>query len=149
MLRSVDHDGAGVYIQHLCDALFQLDQVNQYVLFYIREDQLGRYARVPNVEERVVPAAGKLLWDQVYLPMAARRENLDVLFHHKFSIPIVAPCPAAMTRILQEPGLADCELEGSRGRSTFPGARALDDCWASWSGPAAGDSVRAEGYSWP
>ncbi len=94
MLRSVDeYDGAGVYIRHLCDALFRMDQVNQYVLFYMRESQLGRYARVPNVEERLVSAPGKLLWDQIYLPMAARRERLDVLFHHKFSIPIIAPCP--------------------------------------------------------
>jgi glycosyltransferase involved in cell wall biosynthesis len=97
MLRAVDeYDGAGVYIRHLCDALFQVDRVNQYVLFYMSENQLGRYAGVPNVEERVVPAPGKLLWDQIYLPMAARRENLDVLFHHKFSIPVVAPCPTVV-----------------------------------------------------
>jgi glycosyltransferase involved in cell wall biosynthesis len=25
--------------------------------------------------------------------MAARREGVDVLFHHKFSIPVIAPCP--------------------------------------------------------
>jgi glycosyltransferase involved in cell wall biosynthesis len=41
----------------------------------------------------VVRAPGKLAWDQVAVPMAARREGLDVLFHHKFSIPVVAPCP--------------------------------------------------------
>jgi glycosyltransferase involved in cell wall biosynthesis len=97
MLRGIDeYDGAGVYIRQLCDALFQVDQVNRYVLFYMRENQLGRYARVPNVEERVVRAPGKLLWDQIYLPMAARREHLDVLFHHKFSVPIIAPCPTVV-----------------------------------------------------
>jgi glycosyltransferase involved in cell wall biosynthesis len=97
MLRGVDeYDGAGVYIRHLCDALFEVDRLNQYVLFYMREDQLGRYAHLPNVKERVVRAPGKLLWDQVYLPRVARRENLDVLFHHKFSIPIVAPCPTVV-----------------------------------------------------
>jgi glycosyltransferase involved in cell wall biosynthesis len=97
MLRSVDeYDGAGVYIRHLCDALFEVDQVNHYVLFYMKESQLGRYARFRNVEERLVRAPGKLLWDQIYLPIAARRENLDVLFHHKFSIPVVAPCPTVV-----------------------------------------------------
>jgi glycosyltransferase involved in cell wall biosynthesis len=97
MLRGVDeYDGAGVYIRQLCDALFEVDRVNEYVLFYMRDQQRGRYAHVANVQERVVPAPGKLLWDQVFLPRAARRENLDVLFHHKFSIPVVAPCPTVV-----------------------------------------------------
>jgi glycosyltransferase involved in cell wall biosynthesis len=97
MLRAVDeYDGAGVYIRQLCDALFELDQFNQYVLFYMHEKELGRYAHVPNVQERVVKAPGKLLWDQVYVPWAARQEDLDVLFHHKFSIPLVAPCPTVV-----------------------------------------------------
>jgi glycosyltransferase involved in cell wall biosynthesis len=97
MLRAVDeYDGAGVYIRQLCDALFEMDQFNQYVLFYMHEKQLGRYAHLPNVRERVVRASGKLLWDQVQVPWAARREDLDVLFHHKFSIPLVAPCPTVV-----------------------------------------------------
>jgi glycosyltransferase involved in cell wall biosynthesis len=97
MLRAVDeYDGAGVYIRQLCDALFEVDRFNEYVLFYMRDQQRGRYAHVANVQERVVTAPGKLLWDQVFLPQAARRENLDVLFHHKFSIPVVAPCPTVV-----------------------------------------------------
>ncbi len=97
MLRGIDeYDGAGVYIRQLCDALFEIDRHNRYVLFYMSQRQRGRYARFPNVEERVVTAPGKLLWDQVYVPWAARRENLDVLFHHKFSIPLVAPCPTVV-----------------------------------------------------
>lgn len=97
MLRAVDeYDGAGVYIRQLCKALFELDRFNQYVLFYRDEKELGRFGDVPNVQERVVTAPGKLVWDQVAVPWAARRENLDVLFHHKFSIPLVAPCPTVV-----------------------------------------------------
>ncbi len=94
MLRGIDeYDGAGVYIRELLDALLRLDRTNQYVLFYSSEGQRGRHAHLPNVREVVVRAPGKLLWDQVAVPMAARRQRLDVLFHHKFSIPVVAPCP--------------------------------------------------------
>jgi glycosyltransferase involved in cell wall biosynthesis len=97
MLRAVDeYDGAGVYIRELCDALFELDRFNHYVAFYMRDEQLGRYAHLPNVEERVVHAPGKLMWDQVFLPRAAAREQLDVLFHHKFSIPVLSPCPTVV-----------------------------------------------------
>jgi glycosyltransferase involved in cell wall biosynthesis len=85
-----------VYIRQLCDALFEEDRYNEYVLFYMHPRQRGRYAHHPNVREVVVEAPGKLLWDQVYVPRAARGENLDVLFHHKFSIPVVAPCPTVV-----------------------------------------------------
>ncbi|HET9727745.1 MAG TPA: glycosyltransferase, partial [Gemmatimonadales bacterium] len=97
MLRGIDeYDGAGVYIRQLVDAVLRLDGTNQYVLFYADEAQRGRYANRTNVREVVVRAPGKLLWDQVAVPMAARREGVDVLFHHKFSIPVVAPCPTVV-----------------------------------------------------
>jgi glycosyltransferase involved in cell wall biosynthesis len=97
MLRAVDDvDGQGIYIRKLCDALFDLDADNQYVAYYWRPDQAGRYRDRPNVREVVVPARGKLLWDQVLVPLAARRHRLDVLFHHKFSIPLWAPCPTVV-----------------------------------------------------
>jgi glycosyltransferase involved in cell wall biosynthesis len=97
MLRGVaEYDGAGVYIRKLMDALLDLDRENQYVLFYSGPEQLGTYTRRPNVEEVVVRAPGKLAWDQVALPRAARRADLDVLFHHKFSIPVLAPCPTVV-----------------------------------------------------
>jgi glycosyltransferase involved in cell wall biosynthesis len=97
MLRGIDeYDGAGVYIRQLVDAVLQLDRTNRYVLFYAEAAQQGRYAHRPNVREVVVRAPGKLLWDQVAVPMAARREGVDVLFHHKFSIPVIAPCPTVV-----------------------------------------------------
>lgn len=97
MLRAVDDvDGQGIYIRKLCDALFDLDTRNEYVAFYCRPEQLGRYGGRANVREVVVPGRSKLLWDQVQIPLAARRERLDVLFHHKFSIPLFPPCPAVV-----------------------------------------------------
>lgn len=97
MLRAVDDvDGQGIYIRELCDALFDLDRRNEYVALYWNEAQRGRYRDRPNVREVVVPGTQKLLWDQVLVPRAARRERLDVLFHHKFSIPLAAPCPTVV-----------------------------------------------------
>ncbi|HET7426963.1 MAG TPA: glycosyltransferase family 1 protein [Gemmatimonadales bacterium] len=97
MLRAVDDvDGQGIYIRELCDALFDLDTHNQYVAFYWRHDQQGRYADRPNVREVVLPGRQKLVWDQLLVPRAAGRERLDVLFHHKFSIPLRAPCPTVV-----------------------------------------------------
>ena len=97
MLRAVDDvDGQGIYIRKLCEALFDADRDDEFVAFYSHPDQAGRYADRPNVREVVVPSPGKLLWDQVLVPWAARREGVDVLFHHKFSIPLVTSCPTVV-----------------------------------------------------
>jgi glycosyltransferase involved in cell wall biosynthesis len=97
MLRAIDDvDGQGIYIRKLCDALFDLDTRNEYVAFYSDERQAGRYANRANVREIVVRGRGKLLWDQLSVPLAARRERVDVLFHHKFSIPLLSPSPAVV-----------------------------------------------------
>ena len=97
MLRAIDDvDGQGIYIRELCNALFALDPHNEYVAFYNTEAQKGRYHDRPNVREVVVPGKRKLFWDQVQVPLAARRERVDVLFHHKFSIPLAAPCPTVV-----------------------------------------------------
>lgn len=97
MLRAVDDvDGQGIYIRELCDALFDLDSRHHFVALYCREEQRGRYRDRPNVREVVIQGKQKLLWDQVLVPRLARRERLDVLFHHKFSIPLVSPCPTVV-----------------------------------------------------
>ena len=97
MLRAVDDvDGQGIYIRKLCEALFALDSQHRYVAYYWRPDQVGRYADHGHVREVVVPGRHKLVWDQVQVPLAARRDRLDVLFHHKFSIPLLTPCPAVV-----------------------------------------------------
>jgi glycosyltransferase involved in cell wall biosynthesis len=97
MLRAVDDvDGQGIYIRKLCEALFELDSSNRYVTYYWRPEQVGRYRDRANVREVVVTGSNKLVWDQVLVPLAARRDRLDVLFHHKFSIPLWAPCPTVV-----------------------------------------------------
>ena len=97
MLRAVDDvDGQGIYIRKLCEALFELDPHNRYVAYYCRPEQVGSFGQRPNLREVVIPGRRKLVWDQVQVPLAARRDRLDVLFHHKFSIPLLAPCPTVV-----------------------------------------------------
>ena len=97
MLRSVDDiDGQGIYIRKLGGALLDLDPHNHYVAYYSHPGQTGRFGHRPNLREVVLQARNKLLWDQVAVPQAARRDRLHVLFHHKFSIPLFSPCPAVV-----------------------------------------------------
>jgi glycosyltransferase involved in cell wall biosynthesis len=97
MLRAIDDiDGPGVYIRNLVGALLELDRENEYVLFYTSHSQVGRFGSYENVREIVLGAPGKILWDQLVVPVAARKERLDVLFHHKFSVPLISPCPTVV-----------------------------------------------------
>jgi len=98
MLRSLDEKGGiGVYTRYITEELLALDRKNRYVLYYRSAENLGRFSRFDNVEERVVSARGKLLWDQWAIPRAARGDRLDVLFHPKFTVPFLAHCPTVMT----------------------------------------------------
>ena len=97
MLRSLDEKGGiGVYSDNLTKELLAIDTENQYVLFYRSPDNLGRFADRPNVTERWLRPSPKPLWDQIAVPLACRRERVDVVFNPKFTVPLLAPCKAVM-----------------------------------------------------
>ena len=98
MLRTIDEkQGIGIYTQNLMDRLLPMDPDNEYVLFYRNAACMGRYSHYPHVQERVVKGRNKLVWDQICIPLAARREHLDVLFHTKFTVPFLARCKTIMS----------------------------------------------------
>jgi len=99
MLRAIDdRQGIGVYARNLMDELLPMDPKNEYVLFYKTPASVKGYAdRYPNVTEVVLPAPGKIVWDQIVVPLAARRHNLDVLFHPKFTLPFFTGVKTVMT----------------------------------------------------
>jgi glycosyltransferase involved in cell wall biosynthesis len=88
--------GVGVYTRNIVRELLDLDQKNQYVLFFREPSHPGSLGAYPRVTERVVRAPNKALWDQVAIPWACYRERVDVVFHPKFTVPLLAPCKAVM-----------------------------------------------------
>ena len=97
MLRSIDEKGGvGVYTRNIVKELLQLDAKNDYVLFYANRSNIGLFAHHPNVAEHWVKGSNKAYWDQVMIPLACRKEKIDVIFHPKFTVPLFAPCNAVM-----------------------------------------------------
>ncbi len=96
MLRHYDQHGGGVrvYTQKLLQALLELRTGHEFVFLYRNPGLLGTYASWPGVEEVALPARSVLTWDQLAVPSAARRLGIDLLFNPKYSIPLLAPCPA-------------------------------------------------------
>ncbi|MDP3980819.1 MAG: glycosyltransferase family 1 protein [Chlamydiota bacterium] len=97
MLRPLDEKGGiGVYTQNMLKELLAIDRKNHYVLFYRNPVHLGSYSHYKNVTERVVRAPNKALWDQLAIPYACWKEKIDLVFHTKFTAPLLAPCKAVM-----------------------------------------------------
>ena len=98
MLRTIEErQGIGIYTRGLMDALLPMDTQNKYVLFFKTPKFMGHYTHLDHVTERLIEAPNKMLWDQLYIPLAARREKLDLLFHTKFTVPFLASCPCTMS----------------------------------------------------
>jgi glycosyltransferase involved in cell wall biosynthesis len=97
MLRSIDEKGGvGVYTRNIVKELLQLDLKNKYTLFYANPANFGSFSDRPNVTERWLNGSNKAYWDQVAIPKACRKEKIDVLFHPKFTVPLLSPCKTVM-----------------------------------------------------
>ncbi len=89
--------GPRTYVLGLLDALFRIDSVNDYVIFYNDPVHLGRF---PQAREIVLPGRNPLarLWrEHVLLPLACRREKVNLLHCPKSAIPYFSPCPVVVT----------------------------------------------------
>ena len=98
MLRGIGDqtDAPGIIILNLLDKMLEMDSINEYVLFYRNRSYIERYSGYKNVKSVLVSAPNKLLWDQVAVPFAIKKEKIDLLFHPKHSIPLLAGCKTLM-----------------------------------------------------
>lgn len=98
MVRTIDEkQGIGVYTANLIHELLDLDRKNEYVLFYKSKEHFGRFADRKNVKEVLIEGGNKLIWDQVKIPPAVRKEKIDLLFHTKFTLPFLVRCKTVMS----------------------------------------------------
>jgi glycosyltransferase involved in cell wall biosynthesis len=97
MLRAIDEQGGvGVYTRNLVSELLSIDDRNEYVLYYRNPANIGRFARHKNATECLIKGGNKAYWDQVAIPYACWRDKIDLVFHPKFTTPLLAPCKAVM-----------------------------------------------------
>jgi glycosyltransferase involved in cell wall biosynthesis len=90
--------GTEIYLRNLLDALARIDAVNQYVVFTNRETGADLVPKQPNFLQDPEPVRAafrpaRILWEQVVLPSAVKRRQIDVLFNPGFTGPVICPCP--------------------------------------------------------
>ena len=90
MLRAHEEQGGvGVYARNVTRHLLGLGQEHEFFLYFSNRSSLRAYREFSNAHGRFVPLRGKFLWDQVLIPRMFHRDRLDVLFHPKFTVPLL------------------------------------------------------------
>src|SRR5712692_2576999 len=90
--------GTEIYLRNLVRALAEIDGTNEYVLFTNREAGRALSTGSANfvVVEQPVHASfrpGRIVWEQIPLPLAVAAHRLDVLLNPGFTAPILCGCP--------------------------------------------------------
>lgn len=99
MGRQLDQDdGLGIYALNLLRELLRLDPGTRYLIFLDTPKSQHLFREFGNAETHVLPAKYKLYWDQVVVPRAARKFNVDLIFHGKFSIPLFTQRPCVFVQ---------------------------------------------------
>jgi glycosyltransferase involved in cell wall biosynthesis len=90
--------GTEIYLRSLLPALAEIDARNEYFVFTNRETGADLIPKRPNftcvpqrVRARSRPA--RILWEQIVLPIAARRLQLDAMLNPGFTAPLLGACP--------------------------------------------------------
>ncbi|MBN1236898.1 MAG: glycosyltransferase family 4 protein [Gammaproteobacteria bacterium] len=100
MARMLDQeDGLYVYARNLLEQLLTIDGASRYLILLRTAKQAHLFDRFHNADVRVLPARSKTLWDQLVAPLAASREDADLIFNPKFSVPLLTRRPT--TFVLQ------------------------------------------------
>jgi glycosyltransferase involved in cell wall biosynthesis len=83
--------GPGTYTEQLVRRLLKIDRKNEYLLIHPRQDLPTRRApafpNYRNVQEVETATRSGLIWDQITVPMIARRHQVDLLFSPFQQIP--------------------------------------------------------------
>jgi glycosyltransferase involved in cell wall biosynthesis len=94
--------GTEVYAVSLIEALAEIDDVNEYVIF-LNRDGAGLLPNLPVRFRRVIcPVRGtnrfaRYLYEQALLPVHLYRDRVDVMHSLGYVAPLLCPCPSVVT----------------------------------------------------
>lgn len=92
MLRAFqEKSGVGVYTRNITRQLIEKAPQHEYFLYLANDTHFDDFSDHKNVTARAVRMPGKALWDQLAMPFWFRYDQLDVIFHPKFTVPLLCP----------------------------------------------------------
>lgn len=109
-----DRHGMDVVALETIRALLRQPTAHTWVVFVDRPDTEGLLGAAPNLEVVVVRAPSYPLWEQIALPLAARRARVDLLHCTANTAPLRAGVPIVLTLHDVIFLTADAEIAGRR-----------------------------------
>jgi glycosyltransferase involved in cell wall biosynthesis len=90
--------GTEIYLRNLLRALARIDSENQYIVFTNGETGADLIPAQPNFVHARQPVRAsfrpaRIVWEQIALPIEARKHRLSVLFNPGFTAPLLCGCP--------------------------------------------------------
>lgn len=94
--------GTEIYLRELLAGLAAIDSANEYFIFTNLETGADLVPKQANFswKPQAIRAAmrpARILWEQIVLPLEARRYGIDVMFNPGFTAPVFSPCPCVTT----------------------------------------------------
>jgi glycosyltransferase involved in cell wall biosynthesis len=92
------HDfGIGTYIRNLLGGLAKIDRTTEYVLFCYQHDAAMAGELGPNFRAVVESAGHYSVTEQISIPLAVRRERVDLFHAPHYVLPALTPGPTVVT----------------------------------------------------
>lgn len=92
------HDfGIGTYIRNLLRGLAKIDQTTEYVLLCNRDDLAVAASLGPNFRAVLESAGHYSITEQISIPLAVRRERVDLFHAPHYVLPALTPGPTVVT----------------------------------------------------
>ncbi len=124
MLRAFDEKGGvGVYTRNVTRQLIAAGPEHEFFLYFTDNRHREDFASYRNVVIRAAKAPGKLFWDQITVPYYFRIDRLDVVFHPKFTVPLL--CHGRSVMVLHGAGWFIPETQQFWSRATRIYARIM------------------------
>jgi glycosyltransferase involved in cell wall biosynthesis len=92
MLRHMSQHGGGVmvYTNNLLREILSIDSPHEFILLYNDSKFVETYSTMGRVREVSIGKAPSIMWDQINVRRAEKREKLDLIFNPKYSLPLRA-----------------------------------------------------------
>ncbi len=89
--RIIFKRGVGRYISNLVFNLLKIDKENQYYLYLDKNSQLKEYIDSKNCILKRLNISNAFLFQQYYLPLAVKKDGIDILHGTDNTIPYISP----------------------------------------------------------
>lgn len=94
--------GSETYLRNLITHLGRIDQTNEYVVFTNKESSNTFGLTGSNFWEILCPIraafrSARVIYEQLFLPLQAKKHGIEVLHSPGYTAPTVAPCPSVVT----------------------------------------------------